>query len=215
MILLLLCSATLRAHRAEPISTEFALPFEPKAGNLKLAYEYEREGGGASEQTVPELELEFGIAPRWQINLGYPVFRIREGREESPTVVGGRFEVGTRYLLFGGATRNYAISLQGTVEAPTGNRRVVGDAFELGAAVFMDRYVGERVRLHSNLGWKTTAGGTLDPERALEYSSALVWLASTRWTPVVELIGRTNTNSRPSELAIQPELIFSPGPMWS
>ena len=206
------CSGPLAAHRAEPISTEFALPFQPKAGNLKLFYEYEREGPGASEEAIPEVELELGIAPRWQINLGYPLFRIRDGTEKPPTVVGGKLEFGARYLLFGGATRSYAVSLHGMAEAPTGNPRVVGDASELGAGLFVDRYLSDRVRLHSNFGWRTTVGGMQDVERMLEYNSAVVWLATLRWIPVLEILGRTNTPGGNTELAVQPEVIFYAGP---
>lgn len=212
LFLMLGCSRPLAAHRAEPMSTEFALPFQPKAGNLKLIYEYEREGGGASEHAIPELELELGIAPRWQINIGHPVLRIKEGREEPATVVGGKLEIGARYLLLGGATRSYAVSLQGTVEAPTGNRRVVGDAPELSAGLFVDRYLGERVRLHSNMSWKTTAGGRQKVARVFEYNHAVVWFATLRWIPALEVLGRTNTATGTTELALQPEVIFYTGP---
>lgn len=156
LFLLLGAGGILEAHRAEPIATEFALPFQPKSGNWKLVYEYARKRMGASEHTVPEVEVELGIAPRLQINAGFPVLRLREGREEPATVTGGKLELGGRYLLFGGATRKYAVSFQGTVETPTGNRRVVGDAAELGAGLFADRYLSDRLRVHSNIGWQTT-----------------------------------------------------------
>ncbi len=211
-LFVLASSFPLAAHRAEPISTEFALPFQPKAGTVKVIYEYEREGDGASQHTLPEIELELGIAPRVQVNLGYSLFRIKEGRDDSAALVGGKLEVGARYLLFGGGTRSYAVSLQGTVEAPTGNRQLLGDATELGAGLFVDRYLGERVRFHSNLAWKTTVGGRHETERLFEYNNALVWLASLRWIPAVEALGTTNTVTGQTELAVQPEMIFYAGP---
>lgn len=199
---------SVHAHTLEPISTEFALPFAPGAGTLQINYEYEREGNGASEHAIPETELELGLLPGLQINLGYPVFRIKEGMNEPARVVGGRLEVGARYLLFGGAVRTYAISLQAGVEAPTGADDVVGDATEVAAALHIDKYVGERVRLHSNLGWATTVGGSEPPERVFRYSNAVVWMASLRWNPVVEVLGETETRSGDTSLAIQPEMIF-------
>ncbi|MBI3697722.1 MAG: hypothetical protein HY238_23180 [Acidobacteria bacterium] len=200
------------AHRAEPISTEFAVPFPPRAGTSKLIYEHEPKEHDGSEQAIPELELEFGIARRWQINVGFPIFRIKEGRDDPATVVGGKLDLGARYLLFGGATRNYAVSLQGTIEAPTGNRRVIGVAPEVGAGLFLDRYLSERVRLHSNVSWQTSVGQTREAERQLDYKNAIVWFATRRWIPVLEVLGRTNMVTGETGLAVQPEMIFYAGP---
>ncbi len=201
-------AAPLAAHQAEPISTEFALPFEPKVGNFKIGYEYEREGPGASQQSIPEVELELGILPRWQVNVGFPVFRIKESRNQPAQVGGGKLELGTRYLLFGGETRSYAISFQGTIEAPTGNRRIVGDGTGLSGGLFLDRFIKDRVVLHSNLSWGITVGGSQERERAFEYHHALVWFATFHWIPVFELLGRTNTVTGRTELAAQPEMIY-------
>lgn len=38
-----------QAHHLEPISTEYALPFAPKAGTWEITYEFEREGRGANQ----------------------------------------------------------------------------------------------------------------------------------------------------------------------
>ena len=98
-------------------------------------------------------------------------------------VVGGRVEAGARYLLFGGAVESYAISLQGTVEAPTGASEVVADAIEVGTALHFDKYLGERLRAHSNPGWSTSIGGSERPEPVFRYSNAVVWMATLRWNP--------------------------------
>ncbi|MFQ5723247.1 MAG: hypothetical protein ACE5G6_02050 [Terriglobia bacterium] len=207
-LFLALFTGDLRAHRLEPISTEFAAPFGPLAGSVEVTYEFEREGPGASEQAIPELELELGLLPRFQINLGYPLLRLDEGPGESPQVVGGRLEVGARYLLFGGAVRSYAVSLQVGVETPTGPTDAVGDFTQVGALLHVDKYLGERVRLHSNLGWETTIGGQERPERVFVYRSAVVWMRSLRWNPVLEVLGETETRTGETELALQPEIIF-------
>lgn len=197
-----------RAHRLEPISTEFAVPFARKAGGLEITYEYEREGRGASEHAIPEAEIEIGILPRLQVNAGFPILRLKEGQDEPARVVGGRLEVGARYLLLGGATRSYALSVQAGAEAPTGASQLVGDATEVNAALHIDKYLGERLRAHSNLGWATTVGGSERPERVFRYSNALVWMASLRWNPVLEVVGETETRTGETRLAIQPEMIF-------
>jgi len=195
------------AHRLEPISTEFAVPFGPKAGGLEVTYELERERRGASEQALPEVELELGLFPRLQMNVGYPLLRIDEGRGEPGRTGGGKLELGARYLLFGGG-HSYAVSLQAGVEAPTGARDLVGDATELGAALHVDKSLGRRLRFHSNLGWETTADGSEPPERVFFHRNAIVWMATLRWNPVLELLGETETRTGESKLAIQPELIF-------
>lgn len=156
---LLLMPNPARAHRGEPISTEFALPFAPGTGNWKIQFEYEREGLGASEWALPQTELEIGLFPRFQVNAGIPLRRVDEATGEPSHIFGGKLELGARYLLFGGEDRPYAVSLQAEVEAPTGPRGLAGDAPELGAGVFVDRYLGKKLRLHSNLLWKTTVGG--------------------------------------------------------
>lgn len=209
--LLLLLPHPARAHRGEPISTEFALPFAPGTGNWKIQYEYERQGPGASEWALPETEIEIGLFPRLQVNAGIPLRRVDEGLDESPHIFGGKLEVGARYLLLGGENHRYAISVQAEVEAPTGPRELAGDAPELGAGIFVDRYLGKKFRLHSNLLWKTTVGGQQGVERIFKYDNALVWLASRRWAPVVELNGETETATGTTRLTVQPELIFFAG----
>lgn len=196
------------AHRLEPMKTEFAVPFAPGAGSLAFVYEFEREGRGASEQALPEVELELGVLPRLQVNVGFPVLRVDEGPGEPARVGGGRLEVGARFLVAGGATRSYAVSLQGEVEAPTGSSALVGDATEVGAALHVDRYLNKRVRLHSNLGWSTSVGGREAPERVFRYSNALVWMAHLHWSPVIEVLGETETRTGETRLAVQPEMIF-------
>jgi hypothetical protein len=205
---------TAQAHHLEPISTEYALPFAPKAGTWEITYEFEREGRGANEQAIPEVELEIGLFPRLQFNLGFPLLRRKEGPGEPAPVVGGRVEAGIRYLLFGGAQRSYAISLQAGVEAPTGSSAIVGDAAEVGAALHVDRSLGRRARLYSNLGWTTAIGGSERPERLFRYSHALVWMPARRWNPVLEILGETETRTGETCLALQPEIIFWANRHW-
>lgn len=203
-----------QAHHLEPISTEYALPFAPKAGTWEITYEFEREGRGANQQALPEVELEIGLFPRLQFNLGFPLLRRKEGPGEPAPVVGGRVEAGIRYLLFGGVQRRYAVSLQAGVEAPTGSSAIVGDATEIGAALHVDRSLGRRARLYSNLGWSTTVGGSERPERLFRYSHALVWMPGRRWNPVLEILGETETRTGETRLALQPEMIFWANRHW-
>jgi hypothetical protein len=199
----------LLAHDAEPISTEFALPFLAGAGNQKIEYDYEPGTSGGSVHALP-LELEFGGGPRWQLDLGFEFVRSKNDPDQPATVAGGRVEIGTRYLLFGGDDQRYAVSLQGTIEPPTGNRRLFGDAPTLSPAMLLDRSLGNRFQLHANWSWTTTVGETDDPERVFEYRSGVVWLASRHWFPVIEFLGATSTGPGTTQVSIQPEAIFRP-----
>lgn len=205
-------ASPLLAHRAEPISTEFAQPFEPKAGDFTLLYGYLRHPNGGNDQALPELELELGVAPRLQLNVGFPILRSREDAAAPSLTGGGKLELGARYLLLGGKSNSYSLSFQGTVEAPTGNRRLVGDATELSGGIFLDRTLTDRVIFHSNTIWGTTVGGSEEPERFLEYNNAVVWFATFHWIPVLEVLGRTDTATGRTELAIQPEVIYHANP---
>ncbi len=210
--LLLSASASLKAHRLEPISTEFAAPFEPRTGSIEIGYAYERfESGRHTRHLIPEVEFELGLTSRTQVSFEMP--EMREKFVDEPATVGaGHLEVGFRYLVAGGSLKRYSISLNPRVEAPTGNRRIAGDATEVGLFLHFDKELGERVVLHGNYGWSSTVGGTESPERLFRYHSAAVFLATLRWNPVVEILGSTDTARGTTELAIQPEIIFWAGP---
>ncbi len=205
-------SASLSAHRLEPMSTEFAAPFEPRTGGMEIGYEYERfEGGRHTRHLIPKLELELGLTLRTQVSFEMPEIREKFANEPA-TVGGGHLEVGFRYLLAGGPFKSYAISLNPRVEAPTGNRRIAGDATEVGLFLHFDKELNERVVLHGNYGWSSTIGGREPPERLFRYHSAVVLRANLRWNPVLEILGSTDTARGRTELAIQPEMIFWAGP---
>ena len=204
--------APLSAHRLEPISTEFAAPFEPRTGGMEIGYEYERfEGGLHTRHLIPEVELELGLTPRTQLSFEMPQIREKFANEPA-TVGGGHLEAGFRYLFAGGPLKSYAISINPRVEVPSGNRRIAGDATEVGLFLHFDKAVNERVVLHGNYGWSSTIGGSEPPERLFRYHSAAVFRASLRWNPVLEILGSTDTARGRTELAIQPEVIFWAGP---
>ncbi len=202
----------LSAHRLEPISTEFAAPFEPRTGSIEIGYAYERfESGHHTKHLIPEVEFELGLTSRTQVSFEMPEIR-EKFADEPATVGGGHLEIGFRYLLAGGPLKSYSISLNPRVEAPTGNRHIAGDATEAGLFLHVDKELGERVVLHGNYGWSSTIGGSEPPERLLRYHSAAVFLATLRWNPVLEILGSTDTARGQTELAIQPEIIFWAGP---
>ncbi len=203
-----------RAHRLEPISTRFACPFQPGAGNLQVGYEYERfapEGIGV--HLAPVAEFELGLTSRTQFSLEMPLI-VETHPQEPATAAAGHLKMSFRYLLAGSERKSYAISINPFVEAPTGNQRFAGDAVAVGVALHFDKGFGPRVLFHGNYGWSSTIGGSEEPERVFRYNSALVFPLARHWNPVVELLGATDTATGPTEVALQPELIYSISPHW-
>ncbi len=203
-----------RAHRLEPISTQFARPFEPRTGSLEINYEYERRARERIRtHLIPIAEFELGITRRVQFSVEMPLIRQKSG-DDPALVGGGHLEIGFRYLLVGGPFRSYAVSINSFVAAPTGNPRLAGDATEAGVALHFDKEFGERAFLHGNYGWSTTIGGSEQRERRFHYKSALVVPLTLRWNPAIELLGETDTATGRTELGIQPEMIYYVSPHW-
>ncbi len=214
LLFMLLAPPMARAHRLEPISTQFARPFAPRAGSLEINYAYERRSSeGLRTHLIPEAEFELGITPRMQFSLELPLIRQESGGQ--PAVVGaGHLEIGLRYLLFGGPQKAYAVSIHSFVTPTTGNRRLAGDATETGVALHFDKEFGERALFHGNYGWSTTVGGSEEHERLFFYRSAVVVPLTLRWNPVLEVLGETNIKTGRTELLVQPEMIYYFSPHW-
>jgi hypothetical protein len=198
----------LRAQALEPISTEFADPLGRGEGTLKVGYEYAHFAGARNGQLIPLLNLTIGVGRGLELDFQFPVFREKPADNQPALVGGGKVGVGVRYLLFGGETHRYSVSLIGIVEPPTGRKELVGDGSELRAGIFADRIVGNHIVLHSNIDWGTTVGGLSQRRPVLEYHDAVVWSAMSRVVPVFELVGDTNTATGKTDLALQPEIII-------
>jgi hypothetical protein len=207
-LILTISGMRLRAQTLEPISTEFADPLARGEGTLKIGYEYAHFSSSVSGQLIPLLNLTMGLGRGLELDFQFPVFREKPADNQPALVGGGKVGVGARYLLFGGETHRYAVSLVGIVEPPTGRKQLVGDGSELRAGIFADRSVGNHIVLHSNIDWGTTVGGLSRRQPVLEYHDAVVWSRNSRVVPVFELVGDTNTATGKTELALQPEVIY-------
>lgn len=205
-------SSVAEAHRLEPISTQFARPFAPRTGSLQFNYDYQRRHD-VFTHLIPEAEFELGIFRSVQVSLAMPLIR-REEKGSATTAAGGHLEIGARYLLWGGEKKPYAVSFNAFVEAPTGNRRISGDATEAAFALNFDREFGKRVLFHGNYGWSTSIGGSEERERVLDYRSAFVFPVSLWWNPTVELLGQTDTATGHTEFLVQPEMIYYLSSHW-
>jgi hypothetical protein len=194
-----------RAQFAEPILTKSALPFLPGAGALKLDY----AGGGAS-QVIPEFTLEAGAADGLEVLARFPLLRVRLD-PDSTVIGGGQVAAGARYLVAGGTGRAYAVSVQGIVEAPTGDTRLVGNAVQLMPSLLAEWNRGKGLAVYSNLTFDRSLGGTRSKAAFLEYQHAATWRTKYPLVPVIELVGSTDTLRGRTQLVALPEMLVRLG----
>jgi hypothetical protein len=155
--------------------------------------------------------LETGIGRGLEAIERYPLLRFKEGSELPATLGGGQLAIGARYLLLGGAGQRYAVSVQASVEAPTGDARLVGDATQVIPALFTEWHPARHVAILSNVLWDESFGGSRHKAPFLEFDHAGVWLATAHFAPVLEVVGSTNTVTGRTLLAGVPEVIFRKG----
>jgi hypothetical protein len=155
--------------------------------------------------------VETGIGRGLEAILRYPLLRFKKGSELPATVGGGELAIGARYLILGGAGQRYAALVQAVVEAPTGDRRLAGDATQVIPALFTGWHPAREIAIHSNLLWDDSFDGSRHKAPFVEYDHAVVWLATAHLAPVLELAGSTNTVTGRILLAGVPEVIFRKG----
>jgi len=204
-------SFPIRAQVAEPILTKFALPFGPDAGSVKLDFERGIGHAAGTSQLIPEGTLEMGVRDRLEILVRFPLLRVPL-QPRGTVIGGGKLVLGVRYLLAGGADRRYAVSVEGVVEAPTGDSRLVGNATQVAPTVLADWRPASRLSVHSNLAFIRSIGGSGSSVAFLEYSNAITWAATSHFVPGFELVGSTNTITGRTEVVAMPELILRAGP---
>jgi len=205
-LLLSMNGAWLHAQIAEPILAKSAVTLDAHAGAIKLDYAGGLGRSGGATQVIPEATLEEGVLNGLELLQRFPLIRLSlpDGR----TIFGGgQLAIGARRLLAGGPAK-YAISLQGLVEVPTGNTRVVGDATQVMPTVLADYRIRKELALYANLTYDRSVGRSLSRASFLEYLSALTWRPGSRFTPVVEFVGSANTLRARTQLVTQPEVIL-------
>lgn len=206
-----LAGVPVRAQIAEPILTNSAIPFAPGSGSIKLDFVTGIGRAGGASQAIPEAILQVGAFTGLEVVVRFPLLRVRL---PSPVIGGGHIAMGARYLFAGGGQRQYAISSEVIVEAPTGDTRLVGDATEVIPALLAEWRPVSSIAIHSNIRFDHSLGRTVANTAFLEYENAVVWLASDHVVPVVELVGSTNTITSRSRVIVQPEVIVRHGPHW-
>jgi hypothetical protein len=194
----------------EPILTKSALVFGPASGSLKLDYSGSLIQTGATSQIIPEFTLQAGVFQRVEGILRFPLLRVEPGN--GATVIGGgQLAAGAKYLLMGGPGTSAAISVQGVVEAPTGDSRLVGDATQVMPEVLADWHVTRHVVSYTNVSWDLSLGGTGKRISLITYESALALASRLPITPALEFAGSTNTSTGRTLAVMEPDLLFRKG----
>lgn len=194
----------------EPILTKSALVFGSASGSLKLDYAGSLVQMGASSQIIPEFTLQAGVSRRMEAILRFPLLRVEPGN--GPAVIaGGQLAAGAKYLLMGLPGAKAAISIQGVVEAPTGDTRLVGNATQVMPEILADWHLTSRLVSYTNLGWDFSLGGSGRRVSLIAYESALGLASQRRLIPVLEFAGSTNTSTGRTLAVIEPDLLFRKG----
>jgi hypothetical protein len=194
----------------EPILTKSAEVFGPASGSLKLDYAGSVIHSGASSQIIPEFTLQQGLAKRLEAILRFPLLRFRpEGG--TAIIAGGQVAMGGKYLLLGGPGTTVTISVQGVIEAPTGDSSVVGNAAQVMSAILADWHLTRHLTSYTNVAWDGSFGGIRQHMAFIGYDSALALAGSRCLIPALEFAGSTNTSNGRTQAVIQPDLLLRKG----
>ncbi len=202
--------STAAAHDSEPINTEFASPLARRTANLN--FDLQHFGGNPSE-TFVLLGLEYGVARRMQLGAELPVWRRVTVDGTSATGV-GNLSLSYRYLLAGGNERRFAVSINPEAELPTGNASVAERAYTAGASLHVDAHRGEKLWLHSNLGYQTAVAHFVEKSKDFNFAVAGMYELTEKWHPVVELFGHHGFTGAVTEMSVAPEVIYSAAEHW-
>ena len=197
------------AHDSEPINTEFAAPFQVKAGNIQTGFEYFWNTG--VHDLVP-LTLEYGFANRQQFSIELPALCAH--RPGETLVRPGNIGLGYRYLLAGGMERKFAVSLNPSLEIPSGDKTVVERAWGVGGAVHLDTHLAERFFTHTNIGYETPVANFVEKDKNFFYKFAAMYEATEEFQPVLEFVGQHSFHSGETQAALVPEGIWKAGEHW-
>jgi hypothetical protein len=206
----LICCAAVRpaaGHRLEPINTEYAQPFAPGVGVLKLGYGHNQFEEPREDEA--DLSLEYGLLPRLQFSVDEAhLWRNGGGGRQRSGFANP--ELGLRYLLAGGAGRSYAVSLSPSYTPVIGSRAVREGISSYGLGVNADYYGKPGWLFFSNLGFEQASQGEdgESRERRVFYRLAAVRNLTYRWSPTVELLGEHDVGSGRHDVTLVPEIQY-------
>ncbi len=205
LVFVLLLATAGFAHDSEPINTGFASPLATGAANLQLGVNYFH--GETGPYDFAPMTLEYGFHRRMQFSISFPLTRLEQpGRTY---VRPGNLELEFRYLLAGGNERKFALSLNPSLQVPSGDKRVAENVWVAGGAIHLDTHLAPRFWTHANLGYETPIAGFHQKEKNLIYRFAAMYEASERLQPVLELVGEHDFQSGTGRLALVPEAIVT------
>ena len=193
------------AQFAEPIITRTAIPQPLGDTSLQLLFVSPL---GKGRWALPQTRLDIGLGGGLQTTLQLPLLRITEPNGGS--IFGaGQFSAALQYLLAGSASADYAMSIATRVEVASGDSRLAGNETQIVPSVLLEWRVSPGLVFRSATSWDRTVAGTTGRFSLLGYNNALSWMNKSDFVPTIEIAGSTETFHRYTEVAIQPEIIFT------
>src|SRR5262249_49047980 len=119
-----------------------------------------------------------------------------------------------RYLVAGGNKRPFAVSINPEAELPTGNASISERAYTAGASVHVDAHRGEKLWMHSNLGYQTAVADFEQKSKDFNFPVSGMYDLTDKWCPVVELFGHHDFTGAVTEMSVAPEVIYSLAEHW-
>ncbi len=205
-VLCVLAATSAQAHRLEPINTEYAQPFEPGVGVLKLTLGHSELD--AEREDEVGAGVEYGLLHRLQFSID-EAYSIRNGAGRRQRTGFVNPELGLRYLVAGGNGHDYALSVNPSYTPVFGSRQVREGVSHYGFAINGDYYGKAGWLFFSNVGFEqaSRADAGASRERHLTYRLAAVQLQK-RWCPTVELLGDQDLASGRHDLTLVPEIQY-------
>ena len=198
------------AHDSEPINTDFASPLTRGTANLNFDLAHFRSAAG---EDLAGIDFEYGFARRMQFSVRFSLARsvFPSGRS---AIGAGNLAFQYRYLLAGGNEKPFAISVNPEAGFPTGNPGIADRGYRVGGAIHIDTHRGDKLWLHSNLGYETPVAHFQDKDKEFYFAVAGMYEVTERLHSVLEIFGSHDFNSSVSRTFVAPELIYALGEHW-
>lgn len=206
-------SGPARAADDEP-SLEFGYPVVTRRPvierELELRINHTKDGTGRLTEVTPA--VEWPLLPRWQIELSMP-FLVNDPREGRATGGPGDLEIENKFLLFKSLEHRALVAAGLEVRLPTGSERR-----GLGGEVAVEPFVSAGVALGdfdllASLAYELNVNAHVHGprEQELTASVAVLYWATRRFAPLVEVTTVSLLRGEEDELRGRTQVYVTPG----
>ena len=184
------CLPSVYADR--PLSTEEAFTVEKGQFKLETGFEFARQDNHDREIN-PSVTLTYGLLENVDIGVGssYLFARPKEGENENGI---GDTEIELKYQALGEKTWMPAFAVSGSLKVPTASdaKGLGSGKADFGINAIFSKELSNRFLLHLNVGYAFIGERGADNE--MNYSGAVQFILSDKWTVAGEIVGVNNFN---------------------